>query len=185
MRFRPLILLVFGLLAIPLVGADDSCGTEEEEPTVERQGTGQGGPNGGASEVGAIANVGDKLSLKGTTYQVTKVETASSVGDQYTGAQANGVFVIVDLKLTNEKDEPATIFEDNLRLIDAKGNSYSTSDDALLAFANQTFLLEEIQPGLTESGKLVYDVPENALKGAKLQVRDLFSDSTGEIKLGL
>jgi len=31
----------------------------------------------------------------------------------------------------------------------------------------------------------VYDLPPGAVKGAKLQVEDLFSGSTGEIKLGV
>lgn len=176
---RLVLALVAGLMAVPLVAADGSgCSDfEEEEPTVEKK--------GGGEEAGATAAVGDNLSLKGTTYRVTKAETASSVGGQYTGAKANGIFVIVDLTLTNEEDEPATIVEDNLRLIGGNGDQYTTSDDAILAFPNQTLLLEEIQPGVSEDGKLVFDIPQDAVNGAKLQVEDLFSGSTGEIDLGL
>jgi hypothetical protein len=183
MKLRPLLILVLlSLAAIPLMG-EDSC--SEESPTVTKQGDGGGGGGSSDSNGAPVANVGDTLSLKGTSYKVTKVNTASSVGDQYTGAEANGKFVVIDLTLTNEESEPATILEDNLSLVTKDGNSYSTSDDAILAFPDQTFLLEEIQPGLSESGKLVYDVPPNKLKGARLQVSDLFSDSTGEINLGL
>jgi hypothetical protein len=113
------------------------------------------------------------------------VKTAERVGDRYTGVTANGEFIVVDLQLTNEEDEPATILEDNIRVIGGNGSSYSTSDEALFAFPEQTFLLEEIQPEVTESGKLVYDLPPAAVRGAKLQVEDLFSGSTGQIDLGL
>lgn len=132
------------------------------------------------------AAVGDRLTLTGTTYRVTDVRTASSLGDQSigTGVTANGVFVIANVELTNRKDEPATILGDALRLISSNGKSYSTSDDALLA-VNDQFILEEIQPDVTERGTLVYDVPESAVSGSKLQVKDLFSDSTGQINLGL
>lgn len=116
---------------------------------------------------------------------MTDVKTAKEIGDQYTGATANGTFIVVDLQLTNEEDEPATIIEDNIRIIGGNGSSYSTSDDAILVYPDQTILLEEIQPGVTESGKLVYDLPPGAVKGARLKVEDLFSGSTGEIKLGL
>ena len=77
------------LVAAPLIAADGSgCSDlEEEEPTVEQQ--------GGGSESGATAKVGDKLTLKGTSYEVTGVDTASSVGSQYTGAKANGIFIVV------------------------------------------------------------------------------------------
>jgi hypothetical protein len=169
--------LLAALLAIPLVAASGCSDLEEEEPTVEKK--------GGGEESGATARVGDDLSLKGTTYRVTNAETAASVGDRYTGAEANGVFVIVDLTLTNEESEPATIIEDNLHLIGGNGDEYSTSDDAILAFPNQTLFLEEIQPGVSEDGKLVFDIPKDAVRGAKLQVEDLFSGSTGEIDLGL
>ncbi|MBK5231959.1 MAG: DUF4352 domain-containing protein [Thermoleophilia bacterium] len=188
-KFRPLLLVALMVMIIPLAGADDSCSVEDEEPTVTKKSDQKDGNANSAGQESTdsgepVAKVGDSLSLKGTTYKVTKVSTAKSVGDQYTGAKADGIFVIVDLDLTNEKSEPATIIEDNLRLISG-GNEYSTSTDAIFAYPDQTFLLEEIQPGLTKSGKLIYDVPKSALNGAVLQVSDLFSDSTGDIELGL
>ncbi|CAN5472896.1 hypothetical protein BH20ACT15_BH20ACT15_02370 [soil metagenome] len=179
MKLRRAALIALTALAIPMALAFSGCEVEEEKASVEKKGGEEGGGEG------ATAAVGDNLSLKGTTYKVTGAETASSVGDQYTGAEANGIFVIVDLTLTNEEDEPATILEDNLNIIGGNGDEYSTSDDAVLAFPDQSFLLEEIQPGLSEDGKLVFDIPPAAVKGAKLQVEDLFSSSTGEIDLGL
>ncbi len=93
--------------------------------------------------------------------------------------------MVVKLSLTNRKSEPATILEDNLRLIGGNGKNYSTSDDAILALDDQSFLLEEIQPDNTETGSLVFDVPKAAVQGSKLQVEDLFSDSKAQIRLGL
>lgn len=116
---------------------------------------------------------------------MTDVEVADQIGNQYTGAAANGKFIVVDIQLTNEKDEPATIFADNIRILGGNGSSYSTSDDAMFVYPDQNILLNEIQPGVTESGKLVYDIPPGAVKRAKLRVEDLFSGSTGEIELGL
>lgn len=171
--------LVVALLALVAVLTAESCGgTGKQEAQVDK-------PGGGGSGTSETAEVGDKLTLTGTTYQVTNVDTAKEVGDRFTGATANGEFVIVDLKLTNEENEPATILEDNLRLIGGNGNEYTTSSDAILAFPDQTFLLEEIQPDNTQEGVLVYDLPSDAVSGAKLQVEDLFSGSTGEIDLGL
>lgn len=174
MTRKALIVITMLLFAFPVMGADDSC--SKEEATVEKE---------GGSSGGEVAQVGDKLTLKGTSYRVTDVRTAERVGDHYTGVTANGKFIVVDLQLTNEEDEPATILEDNIRVIGGNGSSYSTSDEALFAFPEQTFLLEEIQPEVTESGKLVYDLPPAAVRGAKLQVEDLFSGSTGQIDLGL
>ncbi len=55
----------------------------------------------------------------------------------------------------------------------------------MLALDDQSFTLEEIQPDNTERGTLVYDLPRGAVKGARLEVRDLFSDATGGVRLGL
>lgn len=92
--------------------------------------------------------------------------------------------MIVELSLRNEKNEPATILSDALKVVGGNKSTYSTSDDALLAVEDQ-FLLDEIQPGVTETGTLVYDLPDSALAGAELQVEDLFSDEKGRIDLGL
>ena len=166
------LILISLMLALPLMGADNSGCGETEEPKVE----------GG----GKTARVGQRLTLKGTSYRVTSVRTAQTIGDgPYTQEKANGRFVVVKLTLTNRKDEPATILEDNIRLIGGNGKNYSTSDDAIFALGGETFILEEIQPDVSERGTLVYDIPKKAVSGARLQVEDLFSDSKGQIRLGL
>lgn len=173
------LLLIVGCTAL-LGGAANEVSKEIERGAAQVE----SGDEGAAPE--KTASVGDNLTLTETTYRVTDVRTASSLGDQSigTGVTANGVFVIANVELTNRKDEPATILGDALRLISSNGKSYSTSDDALLA-VNDQFILEEIQPDVTERGTLVYDVPQSAVSGSKLQVKDLFSDSTGQINLGL
>ncbi len=164
-------------LMVPLMGQE---GCETEEPTIEK---GNGGGSDQSSET--TAEVGDKLTLKGTSYVVNQAEVASSLGSGYMKTKPNGVFVVVDLTLTNEKNEPATILADNLRLIGNNDSQYSTSTEGELAIDDAFVLLEEIQPGVEQSGKLVYDVPNDVVNGAELQVEDLFSSSTGRIDLGL
>jgi len=126
------------------------------------------------------AGVNEPLSLKGTTYKVTAVRTADALG----GERANGIFV-VDLTLTNEKDRPATVLVDAIRLIGGNKSSYSVSDDALGVVDQQSVIAEQVQPHLPEQGVLVYDLPRQAVAGSELQARDLFSKDRGRINLGL
>lgn len=172
-------MLLLGIFALVAMGSD-GCDTTTEDPTVKK--------GDGANDVAGdaeTATVGDTLSLKGTAYTVNSVETTSTVGSGFTKTEANGEFIVIDLTLKNEEDEPATILEDNLKLIGGNGSQYSTSTDASLAVNDAFVLLEEIQPGLKQQGKLIYDVPRSAVSGSVLQVEDLFSDSTGQIDLGL
>lgn len=169
-RYAALFTVVALLIAAPLVTGCEAA--ETEEPEVE--GTTQ-----------QVAQVGETLTLKGTSYEVTGVEQRSVVGSSFSRVSADGVFVVVQLTLTNQKDEPATILEDAVRLVGGNGDEYTTDTDAFAAYDNQFSILQEIQPGLPKRVVAVYDVPPAAVAGAKLRVRDLFSDSTGEIDLGM
>jgi hypothetical protein len=129
-------------------------------------------PGGGGSEVRATAALGEPLALRRTTYKVTDVRTAPSV---------NGTSVIVDLELTNKAKEPVTLISKAPALVGGDGSAFPTSGDAL----HDRFLREEIQPGGSKRGSLVYDLPPSAFKGAALQIDDLSSDDKGRIRLGL
>jgi hypothetical protein len=129
--------------------------------------------------------IGDRLSLKGTSYKVTAATTAQAVGGEFTREEADGVFIVVTLTLTNEKDDPRTILADAVRIIGGNGNEYTVDTEACIAVENSLCVLEEIQPDLPKKLVAVYDVPPGAVNGAKLQASDLFSDDKGEINLGL
>ena len=169
-----LIVLIIAIVAL--------SGGGDEDPNVT---PGNGQAQGNGDEEGRVANVGDNVSLKGTSYKVTRVRTAKAVGGEFTRVRADGTFVIVNLTLTNEKDEPKTILEDAVRLVGGNGSEYTVDTDTVGAFENALVLLETIQPGLARNVVAVYDVPPGAVSGSKLQVKDLFSDSKGEINLGL
>lgn len=62
---------------------------------------------------------------------------------------------------------------------------YTTDFDAAIAFDNPLLLAEEIQPDLAKKVVAVYDVPKKAVEGAQLLVKDFWTDSAGEIDLGL
>jgi len=106
-------LLIAGCAAIIGLAGSGSGGGESQ---VEEGGSGGGGGSGKPK----AADVGDKLTLKGTTYQVTSAKSASTVGDdEFTKTKANGEFIVVKLKLTNRKDESATIAEDAIKVFGA------------------------------------------------------------------
>ena len=156
-----------------------------DEPQVEKNAK-KSGQGKGSKPKRPNAKVGDRLTLKGTSYLVSNVKTAEVIGDpDLGGARANGRFVIVSLELTNRKDEPKAIAADNVRLIGGNGNQYSVSTDVLTGVEKPLVILEDIQPQSPEQVTAVYDVPRGVLKGSQLQVQDIFSGSKGTIDLGL
>lgn len=175
-------IVTLGLIALIVVIAVTSGGGNEDA-TVTPGGGSSSNEQTQTSDEPTTAAVGDTVELKGTEYTVTKVETADTVGGQFNKSTADGKYVIVYLTLKNLKDEPATIVSDAVRLVGNNGKEYTTDTDTLGAFKNQ-FILEEIQPDLERDVVAVYDIPPDAVSGSKLQVKDLFSDSKGEIDLG-
>lgn len=184
---RPVLFLLLAVLAFVTMG-QESCDTTTgggDEPQVEKNAKKKKSGKGSKPDR-PDAKVGDRLTLKGTSYLVNDVKTAKTVGDpDLGGARANGRFVIVSLELTNNKDEPKSILADNVRLIGGKGNEYSVSSDVITGVKKPLFIAEDIQPDSPEQVTAVYDVPQRAVKDSQLQVQDLFSEAKGTIDLGL
>ena len=186
---RRILLLLLPVLAFATMG-QESCETDTsgggDKPQVEKNAKKKSGSGKGSKPDRPDAKVGDRVTLKGTSYLVSNVKTARVIGDpELGGARANGRFVIVSLELTNRKNEPKTIAADSVRLIGGNGNQYSVSTDVLSGVEKPLVIVEDIQPQSPEEVTAVYDVPRGALKGSQLQVEDIFSDAKGTIDLGL
>ena len=129
-------------------------------------------------------DVGESIAVKGTRYRVRAARTELALGQSFARERADGTFVVVDLELTNLKNDTRTITSEAIKLVGGNGKTYDTDSDALFS-VDDALLLEEIQPDLTQKGTLVYDIPPTATAGAKLRVEDLFSDDHGFVDLGL
>ena len=74
------------------------------------------------------AKVGQTVTNAGTTYKVTTATTTKEIGDpDLLGERADGVFVVVDLQLTNNKDETKTFMDSSAKLKTSDGKEYETS----------------------------------------------------------
>lgn len=148
--------------------------------------TSAGSSGGGDKEQGKSGSVGQPLQNAGTTYEVTSATTAATIGEQEfgSGAKADGQFVVVELTLTNNKDETKTFSDSSAKLVTTDGKKYETSSDAIFA-VEDSLILKDIQPDLTTKGTLVFDVPPAKVAGSKLVVEDLFGSGEITVALGL
>ena len=87
---------------------------------------------------------------------------AGHVGDATFGQPAQGQFCLVDVRVKNVGTS-AEIFNDSSQKgYDVKGVEYSVdSGAAVYANKDQSTFLEQINPGNTVKGKLVFDVPRS------------------------
>lgn len=117
-------------------------------------------------------------------FTVTKLECGkTSVGDSILAVKAQGQFCIVSVTVKNIAKEAQTFDGSSQKAYDAKNTQYSDDSGAEIAINknSQTFL-EQINPGNSVKGQLVFDVP----KGTKLTSIELHdSFLSGGVKVPL
>ncbi|WP_442603880.1 DUF4352 domain-containing protein [Paenibacillus sp. KN14-4R] len=96
------------------------------------------------------------------------LETSQTIGDnQFATAKAQGTFKIVKITLTNNQKDAITIDSNNFKLIDDQSREYGHSTESLLALQSskvkkESFFLTKLNPGLSATGYIAYDVPKDA-----------------------
>jgi hypothetical protein len=129
-----------------------------------------------------IYKIGDRVVVGGRAYTVNSVRTASTVGDQYSNAKANGIFVIVDLTIETLEKESTQMSSNDIKIVDSQGRTFDYSIDGSVQMKDDLFL-KQLQPGLPAHGETVFDVPKGIT--ANLQVSEGgFGDKTELISLG-
>ncbi len=137
-------LFVIGIIAMVAGGGDTTEKTSTDTKAVSKEGV--------SSDV--------KIA-------VGSMETVDSVGNEYTKEQAQGVFKILEVTLTNNQKDAITVDANSFKLVDSKGRefTYSTQGQTSFDLANggkTDFFLKQLNPGLTQTGKIVFDIPKDA-----------------------
>lgn len=116
-----------------------------------------------------VANRSSKLGLQELDVSIETVETADVLND--VGLEkANGIYLIFGLSVTNKLDVPVpfagSFAGDQVLYTTREGNSYTPDFDASNGGDTDSFVwqAEDIQPGNSQSGTVIFDVPKKAAK---------------------
>lgn len=106
---------------------------------------------------------------------VGSVETLESVGTEHINEKAQGIFKVVELTLTNNQKDAITLSSNSFKLVDNQDREFSPNSAAQIKLnvangGNSKFLLEKLNPGLSQTGKIVFDVPKD-VQGLVLKAR--------------
>ena len=94
----------------------------------------------------------------------------TQIGDEYFNTTAQGNFCFVAVTVTNIGDEPQSFWGDGQSLYNAEGQEYSADTEAAF-YMEDNALYEEINPGNSLSGTIVYDVPVGTVP-ASIELHD-------------
>ncbi|MEK4894215.1 DUF4352 domain-containing protein [Bacillus sp. FSL M7-0996] len=116
---------------------------------------------------------------------VGSVESIDSVGGEYLKEKSQGVFKVVEISITNNQKDAITVDANSFKLMDNQDREFTYSTQAQTAYdigngGKSDFFLKQLNPGLSQTGKIIFDVPADA-QGLVLKAR---GGMTGkEIKL--
>lgn len=139
-----------------------------------------------ANQAPAMAMLNQPAQSGDLAFTATKVVDAKTLGNAYTKKNAQGVFKVVSLKIDNTGKETKTVDSSMLKLRDGQGRTFERSIDGQTAKGmtegSVDLFLQQVQPGLSVNGDIVFDVPADATDLVLVVRGGLFEDET-EISL--
>ena len=139
------------------------------------------------SEPEKSATIGTPLKVGDVEFTVNGISSATNVGGQY-GANSQGVFLLVDVTVTNLGKEAITTDSSLFKLLveDMEFEADSTATMYAGADASANFFLEQVNPTLSLTGTVVFDVSQSVINSSDLMLQvqtGAWGTETGNIKL--
>ncbi|MCX6782907.1 MAG: DUF4352 domain-containing protein [Candidatus Levybacteria bacterium] len=139
------------------------------------------------AETKTVAKLNEPVTDSDLVFTATAVDTATTLGNQYTKKDAQGMFQIITLKIDNKGKETKTVDSSMISLTDSQGRKFDRSIEGQtakgLSQGKVDLFLQQVQPGLNVTGDIVFDVPKDAT-GLKLLVKGSYFGKGQEIDLG-
>ncbi|PZF82590.1 DUF4352 domain-containing protein [Jiangella anatolica] len=180
-RVRNAFLIVIGVIVLIAIIQAATGGDDAETPATTEGDAAAPAEDEPAEDTGP--GLGEPAEDGDFTFVVDAVEDGPErIGDDTFGASPQGRFVYVTITVTNHGDQPGTFFGDNQYLIDTEGRKASADSEAAIYLPESQSLYEEINPGNTLTGTVVFDIPVDAVPAAVELHDSLFS---GGVTVGL
>ncbi|NDV79804.1 DUF4352 domain-containing protein [Dysgonomonas sp. 511] len=108
-------------------------------------------------------SIGKEVSVGHFSYTVNSINFRKSVGDEFIGETADGIYLLVNLSIKNISDETRTLDNSCFYLTDANNVKFEFAVDASTALelsGHKTLFLKDCQPRIKTNGVLIFEVPE-------------------------
>lgn len=178
--FWALVVIVIAIGGIGGSGSDDSSkdskssSSSSEVSQVESAKSSESSESSSSEK--ATYGIGQDVAVGKLTYKVNSVTTDTNVGGQF-GVNAKGVFMIVNISITNNDTKAASISDGSLK-IKSNGAEYKADSSAGI-YANDagnSAAFSDLNPGTTQTTNIVFDVPQTVVDdpNAKFEAASLF-----------
>ncbi len=124
------------------------------------------GSNNKTTQTETIGKIGDAVTANDLSFTATDISKAKSLGSSYSKKEAQGTFNVITLTIKNTGKETVTIDSSMLKVIDSQGRKFDYSIEGQtakgLAQGKVDLFLQQVQPGLSVTGDIVFDLPDDA-----------------------
>lgn len=167
---RHKVLTTLGVLVVAVVAIASATSGGTDSPTAGGDGdsapaVGQASeqPEQQEPEPEQPADVGTPVQDGKFEFTVTSVEPGvARVGSDVLGQDAQGQYVLVHLTVTNIGDEAQYFDGSSQKAFDAQDREFSADTTAAVYLGDANSFLNQINPGITVDGTVVFDVPADA-----------------------
>lgn len=175
--FIALIVIIIIIAVATSGGSDDNTGTTDTDSNESSDST--------KSEAKVVAGIGEVVPVGDVEFTVNSTSTASNVGGDF-GVNSQGTFLLVDVTVTNKGSEAITVDSSFFKL--NAGEKVYESDSSAGIYANDEagFFLEQVNPDLSITGTVVFDVTDEVIANTDLTLNvqtGLFGTEQGQIKI--
>lgn len=166
------VLAIIGVIGTAVNGGGDETATDVAPAAVEAAEGAPAAAEAPAEEGAAPAEAPAEEAAAGLNtpvtdgdieFTVTGVETGvSEVGESGFGETAQGQYVLISVTATNVGTEPVFLTDSDQKVFDEQGREFSPDSGAAIYVDEANMWFEEINPGNTLEGVLIYDMPTDA-----------------------
>lgn len=177
-------LLVFGgfIVLIIIIAAASGGG-----PSTDSSNSNSTGDNGTSSTSATTYGLKQEAPAGDLTFTANSISKKTTVGSSYSAKTSqSGTYLLVNVTVENNGNETITIDSSLFSLTDSEGREFSHSNEgqtALIMSGSNNFFLKQVQPGLSSTGDVVFEIPTDAT-GLQLTVKpSIFSGKKAVINL--
>ncbi|WP_173916904.1 DUF4352 domain-containing protein [Halobacillus sp. Marseille-Q1614] len=167
-----LAIIVLGVVATVFGGEDTAESTDSEPASAEAEGSESKEASKDESSDEAeekTYGIGDTVEVGAMTYTINEKSTADEVGPSVMPETASGKYVVLNVTVKNNGDEAVTVdgtyfkLKQNDKTFEADTMASTSANQAEDGSIENSFFLEQLNPGSEISGNVVFDVaPEIA-----------------------
>lgn len=121
------------------------------------------GTRGNESVQDVQHKIGESVNVGNLSYQVSQAYQQQKIESRFGSIATEGIFVIINLGVTNNDKEARYIDQSMFKLYDSEGRSFDPDPKADIYLNNEVgFFLKNINPGLSKQAKVAFELPLGA-----------------------